>query len=243
MISRANARGPADLRRASITPGFVKNAHGSVLMELGDTRVICTACREDRVPPFLRNSGKGWITAEYGMIPGSTSTRTARESSLGRQSGRSHEIQRLIGRALRSIVDLHAMGEQTIWIDCDVIQADGSTRCAAITGSFVAMALAMKRMTFQNHLKAVPIKDFVAAASVGIIAGDPLLDLDYQEDSMAEVDMNVVQTGRGKFVELQGTAEGRPFDGSELQALIELAEKGIKELIGLQRTIFPDLSV
>ncbi len=243
MISRANGRGPTELRRVSITPGYVKNAQGSVLMELGDTRVICTACREDRVPPFLRNSGKGWITAEYGMIPGSTSTRTAREAGLGRQSGRSHEIQRLIGRALRSVVDLHAMGEQTIWIDCDVIQADGSTRCAAITGSFVAMALAMKRMSFQNHLKTIPIRDLVAAASVGMVAGDPLLDLDYQEDSMAEVDMNIVQTGRGKFVELQGTAEGRPFDGSELQVLIELARKGIAELIQLQRSILKELPV
>ena len=209
-------------------------------MEVGRTRVICTASIEDRVPPFLRNTGKGWVTAEYGMLPRATSTRTQRESSAGKVGGRTQEIQRLIGRSLRSITKLTELGERTIWIDCDVIQADGGTRTASITGGFVALALALQKMKSLALLKDVPLTDYVAATSVGIVDGAALLDLAYDEDSRAEVDMNFVKTGQGKFIELQGTAEGQPFDRRALDALMELADAGIKQLIEMQRSIVGD---
>jgi len=206
-------------------------------MEVGRTRVICTASIEDRVPPFLRNSGKGWVTAEYGMLPRATSTRTQRESSAGKVGGRTQEIQRLIGRSLRSITKLTELGERTIWIDCDVIQADGGTRTASITGGFVALVLALHRMRELALIRSIPIIDYVAATSVGIVGGAALLDLAYDEDSKAEVDMNFVKTGDGRFIELQGTAEGLPFDRRALDALMGLADDGIKALIEKQREI------
>ena len=239
-MNRIDGRSPSQLRPTTITPGFLAHAEGSVLIEVGRTRVICTASVEDRVPPFLRNSGKGWVTAEYGMLPRATSTRTQREASTGKVGGRTQEIQRLIGRSLRSVAKLEQLGERTIWVDCDVIQADGGTRTASITGGFVAMALAMKRMKDLALIKDIPITDYVAATSVGIVDGSALLDLAYEEDSKAEVDMNFVKTGDGRFIELQGTAEGQPFDRRALDALMELADSGIKELIALQKTIVGD---
>ena len=236
-MNRIDGRSPSQLRPTTITPGFLAHAEGSVLIEVGRTRVICTASVEDRVPPFLRNSGKGWVTAEYGMLPRATSTRTQREASTGKVGGRTQEIQRLIGRSLRSVAKLNELGERTIWVDCDVIQADGGTRTASITGGFVAMALAMKRMKDMALIKDIPILDYVAATSVGIVDGTALLDLAYDEDSRAEVDMNFVKTGDGRFIELQGTAEGQPFDRRALDALMELAGNGIKELIGMQRAV------
>ena len=208
-----------------------------MLIEVGRTKVICTASVEDRVPPFLRNTGKGWVTAEYGMLPRATSTRTQRESSAGKVGGRTQEIQRLIGRSLRSITKLTDIGERTIWIDCDVIQADGGTRTASITGGFVALVLALQRMREMAQIKDIPIVDYVAATSVGIVDGTALLDLAYDEDSRAEVDMNFVKTGDGRFIELQGTAEGLPFDRRALDALMGLADDGIKKLIEKQRDI------
>ena len=208
-----------------------------MLIEVGRTKVICTASIEDRVPPFLRNTGKGWVTAEYGMLPRATSTRTQRESSAGKVGGRTQEIQRLIGRSLRSITKLTDIGERTIWIDCDVIQADGGTRTASITGGFVALVLALQRMREMAQIKDIPIVDYVAATSVGIVDGTALLDLAYDEDSRAEVDMNFVKTGDGRFIELQGTAEGLPFDRRALDALMGLADDGIKKLIEKQREI------
>jgi ribonuclease PH len=213
------------------------HAEGSVLVESGKTRVICTASVEDRVPQFLRGTGKGWVTAEYGMLPRATTTRTTREATAGKVGGRTQEIQRLIGRSLRSVVQLDALGERTIWMDCDVTQADGGTRTAAITGAFVAMALAVDKLVKSGAIKTMPIRDYVAATSVGIIDGTPMLDLAYEEDSRAEVDMNVVQTGGGKFIEVQGTAETTPFDRAGLDALLALAEKGIRELVAHQRAI------
>jgi ribonuclease PH len=239
-MNRIDGRSPSQLRPTTITPGFVAHAEGSVLIEVGRTRVICTASVEDRVPPFLRNSGKGWVTAEYGMLPRATSTRTQREASTGKVGGRTQEIQRLIGRSLRSVAKLNELGERTIWVDCDVIQADGGTRTASITGGFVAMALAMKKMKDLALVKDVPITDYVAATSVGIVDGSALLDLAYEEDSKAEVDMNFVKTGDGRFIELQGTAEGQPFDRRALEALMELADSGIKELIAMQRAVVGD---
>ena len=239
-MTRIDGRSSSQLRPTTITPGFLAHAEGSVLIEVGRTRVICTASVEDRVPPFLRNSGKGWVTAEYGMLPRATSTRTQREASAGKVGGRTQEIQRLIGRSLRSVAKLNELGERTIWVDCDVIQADGGTRTASITGGFVAMALAMKRMKDLALIKDVPITDYVAATSVGIVDGTALLDLAYEEDSKAEVDMNFVKTGDGRFIELQGTAEGQPFDRRALDALMELADNGIKELIGMQRAVVGD---
>ena len=236
-MNRIDGRSPSQLRPTTITPGFLAHAEGSVLIEVGRTRVICTASVEDRVPPFLRNSGKGWVTAEYGMLPRATSTRTQREASTGKVGGRTQEIQRLIGRSLRSVAKLNELGERTIWVDCDVIQADGGTRTASITGGFVAMALAMKKMKDLALIKDIPITDYVAATSVGIVDGSALLDLAYEEDSKAEVDMNFVKTGDGRFIELQGTAEGQPFDRRALDALMELADNGIKELIAMQRTV------
>jgi ribonuclease PH len=211
------------------------HAEGSVLIEVGRTRVICTASVEDRVPPFLRNAGKGWVTAEYGMLPRATSTRTQRESTAGKVGGRTQEIQRLIGRSLRSVARLPEIGERTIWIDCDVIQADGGTRTASITGGFVALALALRRLREAGHLRTIPLQDYVAATSVGVVEGTPLLDLAYDEDSRADVDMNIVKTGDGRFIEVQGTAEGRPFDRTALDELLTLADSGIQSLIALQR--------
>jgi ribonuclease PH len=239
-MTRTDGRSTSALRPTTITPGFIPHAEGSVLIEVGRTRVICTASIEDRVPPFLRNSGKGWVTAEYGMLPRATSTRTQREASTGKVGGRTQEIQRLIGRSLRSVTKLTDLGERTIWIDCDVIQADGGTRTASITGGFVALALALRRMKELAILKEVPLTDYVAATSVGIVDGAALLDLAYDEDSRAEVDMNFVKTGQGKFIELQGTAEGQPFDRRALDALMELADAGIKQLIEMQRSIIGD---
>jgi len=236
-MTRIDGRSPSDLRPTTITPGYLAHAEGSVLIEVGRTKVICTASIEDRVPPFLRNSGKGWVTAEYGMLPRATSTRTQREASTGKVGGRTQEIQRLIGRSLRSITKLPDLGERTIWIDCDVIQADGGTRTASITGGFVALVLALQRMRELAMIKDLPIVDYVAATSVGIVGGAALLDLAYEEDSKAEVDMNFVKTGDGRFIELQGTAEGLPFDRRALDALMGLADDGIKSLIEKQREI------
>ena len=208
-----------------------------MLIEVGRTRVICTASIEERVPPFLRGSGKGWVTAEYGMLPRATSTRTTREASTGKLGGRTQEIQRLIGRSLRAVTNTTELGERTVWIDCDVIQADGGTRTAAITGGFVALVIALERLRGQGGLARVPITDYVAATSVGVITGTPMLDLAYDEDSRAEVDMNVVKTSDGRFIELQGTAETKPFDRTSLDALLALADAGIKELMDRQRDV------
>ncbi len=238
---RTDNRQPDQLRPLTLTPNVMMHAEGSVLVEAGRTRVICTASIEDRVPSFLRGTGKGWVTAEYGMLPRATTTRTTREASAGKVGGRTQEIQRLIGRSLRSVVNLESLGERTIWMDCDVTQADGGTRTASITGAFVALVLALDRLKQSGALKAIPVGDYVAATSVGIVAGTPMLDLAYDEDSRAEVDMNVVQTGGGRFIELQGTAETTPFDRAGLEALLALAEKGIRELVAKQRTIVGNL--
>jgi len=234
---RQHDRAPHELRPTTITPHFLLHAEGSVLIEAGRTRVVCAASVEDRVPPFLRGTGKGWVTAEYGMLPRATTTRTTREASQGKVGGRTMEIQRLIGRSMRTVVRLPDLGERTIWIDCDVIQADGGTRTASITGAFVALVLALERMKQQDQLRSIPIKDYVAATSVGVVAGMPLLDLAYEEDSQAEVDMNIVKTGDGRFIEIQGTAEAEPFDSDALAGLLDLADRGITELIAKQREI------
>ncbi|HEX2444752.1 MAG TPA: ribonuclease PH [Vicinamibacterales bacterium] len=234
---RLDRRRPDELRPTVITPNFVEHAEGSVLIEVGRTRVICTASVEDRVPMFLRNSGKGWVTAEYGMLPRATTTRTMREASAGKVGGRTQEIQRLIGRSLRSVTRLTEVGERTIWVDCDVIQADGGTRTAAITGGFVALALALQKLREQGLIGAVPLNDYVAATSVGRVDGEPLLDLAYDEDSRAEVDMNVIKTGGGRFIEVQGTAEGPPFERSTLDALLAFADTGISKLVEIQRGV------
>jgi len=240
-MTRSDGRAPGRMRPAKISPGFLTYAEGSVLIEIGRTRVVCTASVEDRVPPFLRNSGKGWVTAEYGMLPRATSTRTQREATAGKVGGRTQEIQRLIGRSLRSITKLGEIGERTIWIDCDVIQADGGTRTASITGGFVALVLALQRMRDLGYIKAIPVQDYVAATSVGVVGGTPMLDLAYDEDSKADVDMNIVKTGDGRFIEVQGTAEGPPFERKALDDLMELADAGIRELVALQRTIVGDI--
>jgi ribonuclease PH len=237
MPMRLDRRRPDELRPTVITPNYVEHAEGSVLIEVGRTRVICTASVEDRVPMFLRNSGKGWVTAEYGMLPRATSTRTTREASAGKVGGRTQEIQRLIGRSLRSVTRLTEVGERTIWVDCDVIQADGGTRTAAITGGFVALALALQKLREQGLIGAVPLNDYVAATSVGRVDGEPLLDLAYDEDSRAEVDMNVIKTGAGRFIEVQGTAEGPPFERSTLDALLAFADTGISKLVEIQRGV------
>lgn len=226
-----------ELRPVKIAPGFTKNPQGSVLMQTGETMVLCTAMVEEKVPPFLRGKGSGWVTAEYSLLPGSTDTRTQREASKGKITGRTSEIQRLIGRSLRAVVDLDRLGERTVSIDCDVLQADGGTRTASITGSFVALCLALQKLKDEGVLDTFPIKDYVAATSVGVVGGVPVLDLEYVEDSQADVDMNVVMIGKGEFVEIQGTAEGDPFDRSRLDELLALAEKGIKELILAQKEI------
>jgi ribonuclease PH len=234
---RLQDRAPDELRPTSLTPHFLMHAEGSVLIESGKTRVICAASVEDRVPPFLRGTGKGWVTAEYGMLPRATTTRTTREASQGKVGGRTMEIQRLIGRSMRTVVRLPELGERTVWIDCDVIQADGGTRTAAITGAFVALVLALGRMKQQEMIKTIPIRDYVAATSVGIVGGMPLLDLAYEEDSKADVDMNIVKTGDGRFIEIQGTAEAEPFDAGALAGLLDLASRGIDALIAKQREI------
>jgi ribonuclease PH len=213
------------------------HAEGSVLIEVGRTRVVCTASVEDRVPPFLRNTGKGWVTSEYGMLPRATSTRTQRESTAGKVGGRTQEIQRLIGRSLRAVTRLESLGERTIWVDCDVLQADGGTRTASITGGFVALVLALGKLREQGVISKVPVQDYVAATSIGVVHGVPMLDLAYDEDSKAEVDMNVVKTGNGRFIEVQGTAEGQPFGRDVLNELLDLADAGIRELIALQREV------
>ena len=241
MTNRLDGRAPTDLRPTRITSPYTMHAEGSVLIEAGNTRVICTASVEDRVPPFLRNTGKGWVTAEYGMLPRATSTRTQREASAGKVGGRTQEIQRLIGRSLRSVMRLPELGERTVWVDCDVIQADGGTRTASITGGFVALVLALKHMRTKGMIRVLPVSDYVAAISVGVVNGTPMLDLAYDEDSKADVDMNVVTTGDGRFVEVQGTAEGPPFERAALDSLLGLAEAGIRELVELQRSIVGDL--
>ena len=241
MTNRLDGRLPSQLRPTRMTSSFTMHAEGSVLIEAGNTRVICTASVEERVPPFLRNTGKGWVTAEYGMLPRATSTRTQREATAGKVGGRTQEIQRLIGRSLRSVMRLPELGERTVWVDCDVIQADGGTRTASITGGFVALVLALKHMRTKGMLKTLPVSDFVAATSVGVVHGTPMLDLAYDEDSKADVDMNVVKTGDGRFIEVQGTAEGPPFERAALDSLLGLADEGILELVALQRSIVGDL--
>jgi ribonuclease PH len=234
-LTRTDGRSADMIRPTRITPDYTMHAEGSVLMESGNTKLIITASVEDRVPPFLRGSGKGWVTAEYGMLPRATNTRTQREATAGKVGGRTQEIQRLIGRSLRSVTRLTELGERTIWVDCDVIQADGGTRTAAITGGFVAMALAMDRLKQRGLLPSIPLQDYVAATSVGVIAGTPLLDLAYDEDSKAEVDMNVVKTADGRFIEVQGTAEGPPFPRDTLDTLLSLADRGIAALAKIQK--------
>lgn len=225
------------LREIHIVSPYNKHAEGSALIECGDTRVICTASVEERIPRFLRGTGKGWITAEYSMLPRSTGSRMSREVSRGRPSGRTQEIQRLIGRSMRSVVDLKKLGDRSIWVDCDVIQADGGTRTASITGAFVAMAMAVDHLLKVDRLPASPIQELVAAVSVGIVDSEALLDLSYEEDSAAQVDMNVVMTNNGRFVEVQGTAEGDPFDRADLDRLIELASHGVRQLIECQTAV------
>ncbi len=234
---RTDGRKEKELRPIVITPGYIKHADGSVLIEMGDTRVICTAKLDERVPGFLRNSGKGWITAEYGMLPSSSQERISRESSRGKVGGRTHEIQRLIGRRLRVIADLESLGERTVWIDCDVIQADGGTRTASITGAYVALVEASRRWAKTGAVKKKLILDSVAAVSVGVINRKVLLDLNYEEDSQAEVDMNFVMTGSGKFIEVQGTAEGAPFTKAKLDRMADVAQQGIRDLIKAQKKV------
>ena len=234
---RSDQRPANQLRDTRLTPNYLPQAEGSVFIEAGRTRVICTASVEDRVPPFLRNTGKGWVTAEYGMLPRATNTRTTREASTGKVGGRTQEIQRLIGRSLRAVTNLTALGERSIWIDCDVIQADGGTRTASITGAYVALALALEKLRERDLIRTIPLSDYVAAISVGIVDGEPLLDLAYDDDSRAEVDMNVVKTSDGRYIELQGTAETKPFDRAGLDALLELADTGIKANIERQRGV------
>jgi ribonuclease PH len=234
---RSDQRPANELRATTLTPHYLPNAEGSVFIEAGRTKVICTASIEDRVPPFLRNSGKGWVTAEYGMLPRATNTRTQREASTGKVGGRTQEIQRLIGRSLRSVTNLPALGERTVWIDCDVIQADGGTRTASITGAFVALALALETLRSRDVIRTIPLADYVAAISVGIVDGEPLLDLAYADDSRADVDMNIVKTGDGRFIEIQGTAETTPFGHEALASLLALADQGITQLIEKQRAI------
>ncbi|MCM8783255.1 MAG: ribonuclease PH [Candidatus Omnitrophica bacterium] len=234
---RANNRGLDNLRKVTIGRNYIKPAEGSCLIELGETRVICTASLEDKVPPFLKGTGSGWITAEYGMIPRACTTRTPRENSRSGPSGRTQEIQRLIGRCLRTVVDLKQLGEKTIWIDCDVIQADGGTRTASITGGFIALADCLLKMRKDGLLSNLPIKDYVAAISVGIVEGNLLLDLTYDEDSRAEVDMNVAMVGGGNFIEIQGTAEREPFTFEQMKNFLDLAKKGIMELITLEKEL------
>jgi len=233
---RPSGRKPDELRSVRITRGYTRHAEGSVLIEFGETRVLCTASIDDKVPPFLKGQGRGWVTAEYGMLPRATNTRTQREAAAGKQSGRTQEIQRLIGRSLRAVSDLGALGERTVHIDCDVIQADGGTRTASITGAFVALHDAARLLADRQAMAAWPLREYVAAVSVGIYGGVPILDLDYAEDSQCETDMNVVMTGDGGLVEVQGTAEGAPFSRAQLDAMVDLAGAGIRQLIAAQRS-------
>lgn len=242
---RIDHRGPDELRPVSIVRGFTKYAEGSILIAMGDTKVICTASVENGVPPFLRGTGRGWVTAEYGMLPRSTPVRTPRDGGKGRQAGRSLEIQRLVGRALRSVVNLAALGERTVWLDCDVIQADGGTRTASITGAFVALVDALAHLRQQGDLGGgghLPVTDFLAAVSVGVVDGEPLLDLNFHEDSQAQVDMNVAATGGGKVVEVQGTGESAPFSREEMTRLLDLSQLGITRLIQAQKEVLGDLA-
>ncbi len=232
---RPDGRKAIEMRRVVIQRNFIENAEGSVLISIGNTRVVCTATIEEKVPPFLKDQKRGWITAEYAMLPRATQTRTIRESTVGRISGRTHEIQRLIGRALRSVVDLSCIGERTIWIDCDVLQADGGTRTASITGAFICLSDAVRFGLRNGIFEKSPLRDYLAAVSVGVVGGVPMIDLSYAEDSQAEVDMNVVMTGGGNFVEIQGTAEGAPFSRETLDVLIQLAREGVDALIALQK--------
>ena len=238
---RADGRKPDEMRPVVITPNFMKHAEGSVLIEVGDTKVVCSASVQEKVPPFLYRSGKGWITAEYGMLPRATNERVEREAAKGKQGGRTMEIQRLIGRSLRAAVNPEMMGERTIWIDCDVLHADGGTRTASITGAFVAMVTALGRLYVDGKMVSWPLKDFVAAISVGMIGGGAVLDLNYAEDSKAGVDMNVVATEKGRFIELQGTAEGATFSDEEMNAMVGLAKNGIAELVTKQREVLAPL--
>jgi len=242
-MSRMDGRQPDQLRPVKITRNYIKHAEGSVLIEVGDTKVICTATIEEKVPPFLKGTKQGWITAEYSMLPRATQVRNIREAAKGKVTGRTQEIQRLIGRSLRSIIDLQGLGERTVWLDCDVIQADGGTRTASITGSFVALVDALQKLVDAGQLTRLPITDFLAATSVGIIEGVELLDLCYGEDSSAQVDMNLVMTGEGRIVEIQGTAEEYPFTREQLNKLYDLAEKGIQELIVIQKDILGEIVV
>jgi ribonuclease PH len=233
---RTDKRQTDDLRPVEIVTGFLMTAEGSALIKVGNTHVLCAASVEDSVPPFLRNSGKGWVTAEYSMLPRATAKRTPREVTKGRQSGRTHEIQRLIGRSMRSVVDMAALGERTVMLDCDVLQADGGTRTASITGAFVAMTMALQQLVRYGALKRMPVRDYVAATSVGMVGGAPMLDLCYEEDSQADVDMNVVMTGAGRFVEVQATAEHAAFDDEQMNRMIQLAKDGIARLVEIQKT-------
>jgi len=234
---RADGRSPLELRPVRITPGYLSHADGSVLIEMGTTKVLCVASLEEGVPPFLKHSGKGWLTAEYSMLPMAGATRTPRESSRGKVGGRTHEIQRLIGRSLRAVTDLEAFGERTIYIDCDVIQADGGTRTASITGSFVALVELLRNMRLRGLTDRIPVEDYVGAVSVGMLGGEILLDLNYPEDSAADVDMNVVMTGSGRFIEVQGTAEESPFERKVLDRMLEAASRGIRELVDQQQAV------
>lgn len=243
MVYRSDNREPEQLRPVKIVPDYITTAEGSVLIEIGNTRVICTASVEETVPQFLRNTGKGWVSAEYGMLPRSTLTRTMRDVTRGRPSGRTHEIQRLIGRSLRAVIDLTRLGERTIWVDCDVIQADGGTRTASITGAFVALGLALEKLVDAGTLTSVPLRDFVAAISVGIVDGEIMLDLSYEEDSRAEVDMNFVMTAGHRIVEIQATAEHRVFDEQQLSQMIALSRSGIDSLISKQQAVLNQLTL
>jgi ribonuclease PH len=234
---RIDNRKNGDMRPVEIVPGYLMTAEGSALIKVGNTHVLCAASVEETVPPFLRNSGKGWVTAEYSMLPRSTARRTPREVTKGRPSGRTHEIQRLIGRSMRSVVDTAALGERTVMIDCDVLQADGGTRTASITGAWVALALALGKLVQYGAIKAMPLRDSIAATSVGIVRGSAMLDLCYEEDSQADVDMNVVMTGSGRFVEVQGTAEHTPFDEGQMTQMIALARAGISQLVEIQKKV------
>jgi len=236
-MTRSDGRGLDKLRKVTITRNYIKFAEGSCLIELGNTRVVCTASVEETVPPFLKNTGTGWVTAEYGMIPRSCKTRIKRT----KDSGRTFEIQRLIGRSLRAVTEMKEIGERSIWIDCDVIQADGGTRTASITGSFIALADALNKLKKDGRISKIPVKDFVAATSVGLMNGKLLLDLNYEEDSQADLDMNIVMTGAGEFVEIQGTAERKTFNKEEMDKLLTLAKKGIEELIDIQRNFLKDI--
>lgn len=234
-MTRSSGRRDNELRDIKVTKDYIKYAEGSCLIEFGNTRVITTASIEETVPPFLKGKKTGWVTAEYSMIPRSCKSRVPRESSKGKVGGRTHEIQRLIGRSMRTVVDMNKLGERTIWIDCDVIQADGGTRCASITGSFISLVLALAKLKKSGVITEIPVSDYVAAISVGMVEGRPVLDLDYDEDSTAEVDMNIIMTGDGRFIEVQGTAEREPFKKSDMEKLLALAQSGIKELISAQK--------